>query len=98
MNCDNTVLQLIVTLFAQVGLRQRTYTVLSGSVLAVWSRVEGVLASRGGVNNKMQVIRLKTTEGFKIVGTLIPKNCVELLVNDLAADAEKVERKTFPNQ
>lgn len=71
---------------------------LSGSVLAVWSRVESVLASRGGANNKMQVIRLKTTEGFKIVGTLIPKNCVELLVTDLASDAEKVERKTFPNQ
>lgn len=82
----------------QVGLRQRTYTVLSGSVLAVWSRVESVLSMRGGANNKMQVIRLKTTEGFKIVGTLIPKNCVEVLVKDLESDAEKVERQTFPKQ
>jgi hypothetical protein len=44
----------------------------------------------------MQVIRLKTTEGEKIVGTLIPKNCVEALITDLSSDAEKVDEKTFP--
>lgn len=82
-------------LFLQVGLRRRTYTVLSGSVLAVWSRVEATLAARGGTNNKMQVIRLKTTDGRKIVGTLIPKNCVDLLVNDLKSDAQRVEEQTF---
>lgn len=78
-----------------MGLRRRTYTVLSGSVLAVWARVENTLSIRGGSNNKMQVIRLKTTEGRKIVGTLIPKSCVDLLVNDLKSDAEKVEEQTF---
>lgn len=46
----------------------------------------------------MQVIRLKTTEGVKIVGTLIPKSCVELLVHDLSSDAEKVEEQTFQQQ
>lgn len=80
---------------SQIGLRRRTYTVLAGSVLAVWARVEQVLTSRGGSHNKMQVIRLKTTEGNKIVGTLIPKNCVESLVNDLSSDSEKVEEVTF---
>jgi hypothetical protein len=50
----------------EVGLRRRTYHVLSGSVLAVWSRVEGVLANRA--NAKMQVVRLRTAEGLKIVG------------------------------
>lgn len=80
----------------QVGLRRRTYTVLSGSVLAVWSRVEHTLNAKcGASNNKMQVIRLKTTEGGKIVGTLIPKNCVESLVADLSSDAEKVDEQTF---
>lgn len=39
----------------------------------------------------MQVIRLKTTNGQKIVGTLIPKNCVDLLIQELKNDAEKVE-------
>lgn len=51
-----------------MGLRRRTYHVLSGSVLSVWSRVEKVLAARSGANVKMQVIRLKTSEGTKIVG------------------------------
>lgn len=72
---------------------------LAGSVLSVWSRVENVLAGRIGMaNSKMQVIRLKTTEGLKIVGTLIPKACVEVLVRDLSADAEKVDEQTFPTQ
>lgn len=64
-------------------------------MLAVWSRVEGVLTQRAGSANKMQVIRLKTTEGGKIVGTLIPKSCVAALRADLASDAERVEEKSF---
>ncbi|XP_060532767.1 protein strawberry notch isoform X2 [Cylas formicarius] len=79
----------------EVGLRRRAYNVMSGSVLSVWSRVEGVLASRNGAQNKMQVIRLRTQEDLKIVGTLIPKNCVEPLVDALSSDAEKTEEKTF---
>ncbi|KAF5281855.1 hypothetical protein FQR65_LT14499 [Abscondita terminalis] len=80
----------------EVGLRRRTYNVVSGSVLSVWSRVEGVLASKNGThNNKMQVIRLKTDDGLKVVGTLIPKNCVESLIEALSSDAEKTEEKTF---
>jgi hypothetical protein len=47
----------------EVGLRRRTYHVLAGSVLAVWSRVEH--------NTKMQVIRLRTEDGIKIVGKFI---------------------------
>lgn len=77
-------------------MRRRTYTVLSGSVLAVWQRVENQLGTRStSNNNKMQVIRLKTAEGNKIVGILVPKHCVESLVADLSRDAEKVEEQTF---
>uniref|UniRef100_A0A1A9VB05 Helicase C-terminal domain-containing protein n=1 Tax=Glossina austeni TaxID=7395 RepID=A0A1A9VB05_GLOAU len=79
---------------ASVGLRQRLYYVLAGSVLSVWTRVEQILAMRNA-NNKMQVIRMKTTEGEKIVGTLIPKSCHELLLQDLKSDAEKVEEINF---
>lgn len=57
-----------------VGLRRRTYHVVSGSVLSVWSRVEGVLAARGGVQNKMQVIRLRTEEDLKVVGKFISED------------------------
>lgn len=80
----------VYVFYFQVGLRQRLYYVLAGSVLSVWSRVEQILAMRNA-NNKMQVIRMKTTEGDKIVGTLIPKSCHELLLQDLKSDAEKVE-------
>ncbi|XP_049546223.1 protein strawberry notch [Anopheles darlingi] len=79
----------------EIGLRRRTYSVLSGSVLAVWARVENSLAARIGSQSRMQVIRLKTKEGVKIVGTLIPKNCVDQLVKDLSSDAEKVEEVVF---
>ncbi|XP_065082597.1 protein strawberry notch isoform X2 [Ochlerotatus camptorhynchus] len=79
----------------EIGLRRRTYYVLSGSVLSVWSRVENNLAARAGSQNRMQVIRLKTKEGNKIVGTLIPKNCVDHLTRDLGSDSEKVEEQSF---
>ncbi|XP_053661458.1 protein strawberry notch [Anopheles marshallii] len=82
----------------EVGLRRRTYSVLSGSVLAVWARVENSLAARIGNQSRLQVIRLKTKEGVKIVGTLIPKNCVEQLVKDLASDSEKVDEVLFDDQ
>lgn len=78
-----------------------------------------MLLARTGSHHKMQVVRLKTTEGMKIVGkliiifvfshimdftlyncimrhiigTLIPKSCVEALKQDLGADAEKTEEK-----
>ncbi|KAJ0173330.1 hypothetical protein K1T71_011506 [Dendrolimus kikuchii] len=78
----------------EVGLRVRTYHVLAGSVLAVWARVESVLAARTQLN-KMQVVRIKTDDGLKIVGTLIPKNCVEPLKNALSSDAVSVTEQKF---
>jgi len=90
-NCKNVTLGLD----CEVGLRRRTYNVLAGSVLSVWSRVENVLAAKTGHNSKMQVVRLRTGEGVKIVGTLIPKSCVEALRDALSADAEKTDEQTF---
>lgn len=60
-------------------------------MLGVWARVESILATKMGHQNKMQVIRLKTKDGKKIVGTLIPKPCVEVLIEALRKDSEKVE-------
>lgn len=90
-NCKNTTLGLD----CEVGLRRRSYNVLAGSVLSVWSRVENVLAARSGHNSKMQVVRLRTDESLKIVGTLIPKTCMESLREALSSDAEKTEEQTF---
>ncbi|XP_011684968.1 PREDICTED: protein strawberry notch isoform X3 [Wasmannia auropunctata] len=90
-NCKNATLGID----CEVGLRRRSYNILAGSVLSVWSRVENVLAARSRHNSKMQVIRLRTDEGLKIVGTLIPKSCMEPLRQALSSDAEKTEEQTF---
>ena len=45
---------------------------LSGSVLGCWTKVEAVLASLpGGHATRMQIIRLKTDEGLRIVGEFL---------------------------
>ncbi|XP_011297794.1 protein strawberry notch isoform X2 [Fopius arisanus] len=90
-NCKNVTLGMD----CEVGLRRRSYNVLAGSVLSVWSRVESILAARSGHNSKMQVIRLRTDDGLKVVGTLIPKACMEALRQALSSDAEKTEEQSF---
>ncbi|XP_033748183.1 protein strawberry notch homolog 1-like isoform X1 [Pecten maximus] len=81
----------------EVGLRSRTFHVLSGSVLSVWSKVEGVLASMpGGANSKMQIIRLRTDNGQRIVGSLIPNNCVLPLCNILSQDCKQTFTEKHP--
>ncbi|XP_012140894.1 protein strawberry notch isoform X3 [Megachile rotundata] len=90
-NCKNVT----IGMDCEVGLRRRSYNVLSGSVLSVWSRVESILATRSGHNSKMQVVRLRTDEGLKIVGTLIPKSCMEILRQELSSDSENTEELTF---
>lgn len=63
-NCKKASLGLV----CEIGLRCRTYYVLCGSVLSVWTKVEGVLASVSGTNVKMQIVRLRTEDGQRIVG------------------------------
>ncbi|XP_028914340.1 protein strawberry notch homolog 1 isoform X6 [Ornithorhynchus anatinus] len=79
-NCKKAGLGLV----CEIGLRCRTYYVLCGSVLSVWTKVEGVLASVSGTNVKMQIVRLRTEDGQRIVGLIIPANCVSPLVNLLS--------------
>ncbi|KAG8146092.1 putative Strawberry notch 1-like protein, partial [Naja naja] len=88
-NCKRAGLGLV----CEVGLRCRTYYVLCGSVLSVWTKVEGVLASVSGTNVKMQIVRLRTEDGQRIVGKygkekahslIIPANCVSPLINLLS--------------
>ncbi|XP_023372601.1 protein strawberry notch homolog 1 [Otolemur garnettii] len=79
-NCKKASLGLV----CEIGLRCRTYYVLCGSVLSVWTKVEGVLASVSGTNVKMQIVRLRTEDGQRIVGLIIPANCVSPLINLLS--------------
>uniref|UniRef100_A0A8C4GYZ6 Protein strawberry notch homolog 1 n=1 Tax=Dicentrarchus labrax TaxID=13489 RepID=A0A8C4GYZ6_DICLA len=59
-----------VGLQCEVGLRCRTYYVLCGSVLSVWNEVEVVLTPVSGTNVKVQIVRLRTEDGQRIVGKL----------------------------
>lgn len=79
-NCKKASLGLV----CEIGLRCRTYYVLCGSVLSVWTKVEGVLASVSGSNVKMQIVRLRTDDGQRIVGLIIPANCVSALISLLS--------------
>ncbi|XP_034564841.1 protein strawberry notch homolog 1 isoform X2 [Notolabrus celidotus] len=73
-----------VGLQCEVGLRCRTFYVLCGSVLSVWNEVEGVLTPVSGTNVKVQIVRLRTEDGQRIVGLIIPPNCVSPLINKLS--------------
>ncbi|KAL1131058.1 hypothetical protein AAG570_012295 [Ranatra chinensis] len=75
-----------------VGLRRRTYNILSGSVLCVWAKLESVLQEKGG---RLQVVRLRTSDGHRIVGTLIPSSCVPSLHAMLSVDAQKIDVQVF---
>jgi len=59
-----------VGLQCEVGLRCRTYYVLCGSVLSVWNELEEVLTPVSGNNVKVQIVRLRTEDGQRIVGEL----------------------------
>ncbi|XP_061763797.1 protein strawberry notch homolog 1 isoform X1 [Nerophis ophidion] len=73
-----------VGLQCEVGLRCRTYYVLCGSVLSVWNELEEVLTPVSGTNVKVQIVRLRTEDGQRIVGLIIPANCVSPLMHKLS--------------
>ena len=60
--------RMTVGLNCEVGRRQRTFHILSGSVLSVWSKLETVLAGQPGANSKVQIVRCRKSDGSRIVG------------------------------
>ncbi|XP_077479469.1 protein strawberry notch homolog 1 [Stigmatopora argus] len=73
-----------VGLQCEIGLRCRTYYVLCGSVLSVWNELEEVLTPVSGTNVKVQIVRLRTEDDQRIVGLIIPANCVSPLMHKLS--------------
>ncbi|XP_020803666.1 protein strawberry notch-like [Drosophila serrata] len=73
----------------EVGMRQRLYHVLAGSVLSIWGRIMKILNTHS--NGKVQLIRIQTTDEEIFVGTMIPKSCFEPLMSDLITDSEEKE-------
>lgn len=74
----------------EYGLRLKTSQVVCGSVLPVWSRLEKNLVDKNGKrSDRMQVIRFKTKDNVRAVGTLVYKGGVDALINELSKDAEQ---------
>lgn len=68
--------------YCETGRRTRTYFVLSGSVLSVWPILEDVLGNGMSLREfrktqRMQIIRVRTPQEDKIVGTFVnvPVSC-----------------------
>ncbi|EDW37031.1 GL26016 [Drosophila persimilis] len=68
----------------ELGLRVRTYHVLSGLMLPIWGRIEKIIERNG---RKIQIIRVKTDVNKKIVGTVVPPCVYNELVADLSSDS-----------
>ncbi len=66
----------------EIGLRNRKYHILAGSVLTVWAKIENILCSLlGSQQCRLQIIRIKTTSDQKIVGCVIPTTCLKQCEN-----------------
>ncbi|XP_017154481.1 protein strawberry notch [Drosophila miranda] len=68
----------------ELGLRVRTYHVLSGLMLPIWGRIEKIIERNG---RRIQIIRVKTDVNKKIVGTVVPPCVYNELVADLSSDS-----------
>ncbi|CAB4057791.1 Protein strawberry notch homolog 2,Protein FORGETTER 1,Protein strawberry notch,Protein strawberry notch homolog 1 [Lepeophtheirus salmonis] len=89
----------------EVGLRRKTYNVLAGSVLTVWTQVETVLThdgNRKGIGSKMQISfssflggKKKLENGKRIVGTLIPNSAMTSILRVMEADSEESEETIY---
>lgn len=77
----------------EIGLRNRRFHILAGSVLTVWTKVENVLCSLTGSQQfRLQIIRIRTKDNKKIVGCVIPSMClgqVDSLLNSLSSRTYK---------
>lgn len=62
-------------------MSRRRYTVLSGSIFAYWSQIKHFVRNEN--NAQIRVIRLKLTDGTKIVGVLLPDNSIDDVIRDL---------------
>ncbi|CAH8519864.1 unnamed protein product [Schistosoma intercalatum] len=81
----------------EVGLRTRNYYVLSGSVLNVWARIEPFLQLRSNSTRCMQVVRLKSKDGKRIIGSLIPQECVQDVLACLSLPPETEHTSSSDN-
>lgn len=84
--CHNS----IAGLACDEGMRRRKYTVISGSIFAVWHRIEHHFRQNQYIHTP-RVIRLKTTDGSKIVGVLVPNDAVDDIIAVLREDSGDIK-------
>lgn len=75
-------------------MRRRRYTTLSGSLFAYWSNIEHYVRKEAN-NVQIRMIRLKITDGSKIVGVLLPDSSVEDIIEDLRGSSIKTEENIY---
>lgn len=73
---------------------------MAGAVLAVWTRVEQAVEALTGTSQyRLQIIRVKTSDGRKIVGCVIPGQCVrrvsQLLASLSHCDSDETKTTDF---
>lgn len=75
-------------------MRRRRYNVLSGSIFSIWPRIKAVIHKNNN-NQIIKVIRLKTIDGQKILGVLLPNETVDDMIEDLITDSEEFTEREF---
>lgn len=65
------------------------YTVLSGSIFDYWNQIEHFV--RHESNAQIRVIRLKLTDGTKIVGVLLPEGSIDNIIHNLRTTFTEVK-------
>lgn len=71
-------------------MRRRQYSVVSGSLFADWKKIEQYCRS-DNQSGHILVVRLKTTDGKKIVGVNIPSHRLHDLIDDFTADEHRAK-------
>ncbi|KAI1293580.1 Protein strawberry notch -like protein 1 [Halotydeus destructor] len=77
-------------LLCDIGLRKRLYHILSGSVLSLWENFEKTLPSH--MQSKLQIVRLKTKDGLRVIGTLVPEKALPSLIAHLEQSVNPVPK------
>ncbi|KAK2722406.1 hypothetical protein QYM36_002818 [Artemia franciscana] len=75
----------LITGDCTLGKRRCNYWMLTGSIMAVWPKLESI-AQATQQSQLLQVVRMKT-KTQKVVGTLVPRNAVSFLIERLKEGA-----------
>ncbi|XP_055343644.1 protein strawberry notch homolog 1-like isoform X2 [Paramacrobiotus metropolitanus] len=75
-----------------VGQRRRLMTVLTGSVLSVWTEIGPILYNKQVVK-RIQNVRMRFRDNQRIVGIVVPAGVVALLLEALKSSSEAVREE-----